>query len=367
MPYLRGTRRRPGSLFLIALGLLCLAARPLVAHDPGLSSLEIRMGGRGVASSVSIAASDVALIVPQGVEGRPILTEIAREAVRIAVDGAPLTPVVDEVSLDDGAARVQLSFVLAQSLDSASRLTIASDVPKRLSRGHRQLMVVSLDDRVLTERLLDETSGEVTVDLEPGSPSAAARDAQSSFGRFRLGALRFLELGVRHILSGYDHLMFLAGLLLAARTARETLLALTAFTAAHSLSLALVVLAGAHLPPAIVEPAIAASIAWVGLESLRRRQAGVRWVVVFGFGLIHGFGFAEALIELRFGSSAVETATALLSFNAGVEAGQVAVAAVLLPIMWAIRTHPAVAARLLPLCSTAIVIAGGYWLVERLR
>ena len=74
---------------------------------------------------------------------------------------------------------------------------------------------------------------------------------------------------------------------------RELVVALTAFTAAHSVTLALVVIGGIHAPASIVEPLIAASIAWVGLENLLHGQHGARWLVVFGFGLIHGFGFAR--------------------------------------------------------------------------
>ena len=162
--------------------------------------------------------------------------------------------------------------------------------------------------------------------------------------------------------------MFLAGLLLAARAVRELVVALTAFTAAHSVSLALVVIGGVHAPPSIVEPLIAASIAWVGLENLLQRgQHGARWLVVFGFGLIHGFGFAGALMELGSGPSAAEIALALISFNAGVEAGQLAVAAAMLPLVWMIRSRPVWQRRLLPLCSVMIVMAGGYWLIERLH
>jgi hydrogenase/urease accessory protein HupE len=179
-------------------------------------------------------------------------------------------------------------------------------------------------------------------------------------------ASSFMTLGIRHILSGYDHLVFLAGLILAACTVRELLVALTAFTAAHSLSLALVVLGGVHAPPSIVEPLIAASIAWVGVENLIRDRRGSRWWVVFGFGLVHGFGFAGALLDLGFGSSAAGVALALLSFNIGVETGQLAAAAVMVPVVWAIRSRPAWQARLVPACSMLIAIAGGYWLVERL-
>ena len=223
-----------------------------------------------------------------------------------------------------------------------------------MARGHRQLLLVTLDDRVVTQRLLDAASGPAAIDLEAVTPSGIR------------AAWHFVELGIRHILYGYDHLAFLAGLLLAARTVPELVRALTAFTAAHSVSLALVVFWGIHAPASVVEPLIAASIAWVGLENLRHGRHGARWLVVFGFGLIHGFGLAGALIELGFGPSTAEIALALISFNGGVEAGQLAVAAAVLPLVWMIRSRPLWQARLLPLCSAMIATAGGYWLIERL-
>ena len=203
----------------------------------------------------------MALIAPGGDDARLKLSELARDAVRLSVDGEAVPPVVDEVSIEDGAARVRLSFAIAQSRSQARRLTITSDVPKRVARGHRELLVVSRG-------------------RSRGGREAARRGVRSGGDRPRRrspsaarAAWQFLELGVRHILSGYDHLVFLAGLLLAARTVRELVVALTAFTAAHSVSLALVVIGGIHAPASIVEPLIAASIAWVGLENLPARAA----------------------------------------------------------------------------------------------
>ena len=110
------------------------------------------------------------------------------------------------------------------------------------------------------------------------------------------------------------------------------------------MSLALVVIGGIQPPAPVVEPLIAASIAWVGVENLLPARKRTRWLVVFGFGLIHGFGLAGALTELGFGRSAADVALALVSFNAGVEAGQLAAAGAMLPLVWIIRVaagHPA--------------------------
>jgi hypothetical protein len=122
-----------------------------------------------------------------------------------------------------------------------------------------------------------------------------------------------------------------------------------------------------NAPPSIVEPLIAASIVWVGLENLARGQSRSRWPIVFGFGLIHGFGFAGALLELRVVHSAVETAVGLFSFNVGVEAGQLAVAACLMPLVWLTRKRPVWYAGVLSASSMVMVIAGGYWLIDRLQ
>lgn len=254
----------------------------------------------------------------------------------------------------DGGARVHVSFELPiAEASSTNRLSIASEIPQRLARGHRELLTVKDVRGVCTDRLLDAASDPVAVDLA-GAPGWMSR------------ASSFVVLGIHHILTGYDHLVFLAGLMLAACTFRQLLVALTAFTAAHSLSLALVVIAGIRAPSSVVEPLIAASIAWVGVENLLRHRQGTRWIVVFAFGLIHGFGFADALIELGFGTSLADVATALISFNGGVEIGQVAAAAAMLPLVWMIRWRPAWQSRLVPACSLLITVAGGYWLFERL-
>jgi len=303
--------------------------------------------------SLSIATADVAALAPVPGDMRQALSEIARDAVHLSIDGEAVQPGARDVTSNDGGAQVRWSFAIPPARGRVRQLAITSDVPKRMPRGHRQLMVVTIGESVVAQRLLDAESGAATIDLEaaPSSLSGAA--------------WHFIELGVHHILSGYDHLVFLAGLLLAVRTVRELLVALTAFTAAHSVSLALVVIGGVHAPASIVEPLIAASIAWVGLENLRYGQHGARWLVVFGFGLIHGFGLAGALLDLGFGSSATEIAIALVSFNGGVEAGQLAAAAAMLPLLWMIRSRPLWRARLVPVCSMMIVVAGGYWLVER--
>jgi HupE / UreJ protein len=114
------------------------------------------------------------------------------------------------------------------------------------------------------------------------------------------------------------------------------------------------------------EPLIAASIAFVGVENLvRRGQPKGRSVLTFGFGLVHGFGFASVLREAGVGTSGRSLVLPLFSFNLGVELGQLAVVAVLLPLLWKLRTRPAFARHGVSVVSVVVVLLGGYWLLRR--
>jgi hypothetical protein len=111
---------------------------------------------------------------------------------------------------------------------------------------------------------------------------------------------------------------------------------------------------------------IATSIVFVGVENLLR--SGVpkaRQLVTFGFGLIHGFGFASVLREMGIGAGSGGVILPLLSFNVGVELGQIMVATVTLPIIWKLRTNPVFILRWVPACSAIVVLLGGFWFVER--
>ncbi|MEO6750848.1 MAG: HupE/UreJ family protein [Opitutus sp.] len=180
-------------------------------------------------------------------------------------------------------------------------------------------------------------------------------------------SLLFLNLGVRHIWSGYDHLLFLFGLLVVCRTLRSIIGIITCFTLAHSLTLALATFNLVNLPTRLVEVMIAASIAFVGIENLLRRGAEPkhRWAVTFVFGLIHGFGFASVLRQLGLGNGAQGIALPLFSFNLGVEVGQIAVALVVIPVIWRLRKNETFLRRGVPVLSAIVAGTGLFWLLER--
>src|SRR5262249_42959902 len=175
----------------------------------------------------------------------------------------------------------------------------------------------------------------------------------------------FLSLGVEHIATGYDHLLFLLGLLIVGGSLRTALQIITSFTLAHSLTLALATVNVVNIPPKIIEPLIAASIVFVGVQNILRGGLEKRWLLTFAFGLIHGCGFASALRDLGVGAGGTSIVVPLLSFNLGVETGQLAVASVVLPCIWQCQRSPIYVRRMVPVGSGLILLAGGYWLVER--
>ncbi len=190
----------------------------------------------------------------------------------------------------------------------------------------------------------------------------------------------FAVEGVWHILKGYDHILFLLTLLFPAvvlygrsgweprESLRDATLdilkVVTAFTAAHSLTLAAAVLGYVHLPARWVESGIAATVLLGSLNNLRPAIEGRRWMVAFAFGLVHGFGFASVLADI--GLHGVNLTLALVGFNVGVEAGQLAVVAMVLPVAFMLRHTVVYRRAFMP--AGAVVIGGCavVWLVERL-
>ncbi len=181
----------------------------------------------------------------------------------------------------------------------------------------------------------------------------------------------YFRLGVTHIWGGYDHLLYLAGLMLLVRRPRAVMGVVTAFTVAHSLTLAGSALGLVHLPPAPVESAIALSILFLAVELARgaRGEQGFAhrhpWSVAFLFGLLHGFGFAGALREVGLPDQAV--ATPLLLFNLGIEAGQIVFVAALMVLGGLLlRSSPARVRGFLGLAPGLMGALAAWWLFERI-
>ena len=183
-------------------------------------------------------------------------------------------------------------------------------------------------------------------------------------GRFAV-VQKFVPSGMHHILIGPDHLLFLLGLLLLGGTAKQLLFVVTAFTVAHSITLSLAVLNVLNPSPQIVEPIIALSIVYVGVDNLMARGGkDVRVWIALLFGLIHGFGFAGVLREMGLPSGAL--GWSLFSFNLGVEFGQLLVVVVVASILATIRSRSAVMGDRIAIAgSVMVIVAGTFWFVER--
>jgi hydrogenase/urease accessory protein HupE len=210
-----------------------------------------------------------------------------------------------------------------------------------------------------------ETTQQAVLTVEtPGLDYAFANSDKAAVSHpGSVGAGSLFSLGVRHILEGYDHLLFLLTLLIVARGWRQMVGIITAFTAAHSMTVGLAVFGVARLPEKLVECAIAASIAWVAAENLWQGGGTNRWRQTFLFGLLHGFGFAGALMELQLPREGL--AWSLLLFNAGVETGQLLVVAPLFPVLLLLRKMPfhRLVQRALSFAALATALI---WLTQRL-
>ena len=338
---------RHGAAAVMAAALVLLPARAVVAHEPGLSALDVQLRPDRVL--VRLALSGVDAVLAAGHEPAA-LERFALEAIDLRVDGTRVRAQVEGVerSAEAGAA-VGLAF----AVPAGSRAVLRSSVADRLSFGHRQLLTVRDGaGRIVTERMLAAGSGPAALD-----PSADVRSDRRARDVF--------VLGVTHIMAGYDHLLFLAALLLTLQRLADVIKTITAFTVAHSLTLAAAALHLVQVPPALVEPLIAGSIVFVGAENLLRTETGPRWVLTFLFGLVHGLGFAGALHQLAPGGQG-SVALTLALFNLGVETGQAGLASLVWPGLRRLNAVPAVRERLVPAGSAIVVGVGVYWLVVRI-
>jgi hydrogenase/urease accessory protein HupE len=356
----RITRLLP-ALCLILIYLIVAAAAAL-AHDPGLSAVDLKPEGATLNVHLAFARADIETRTPLDADrdgqvsaaeldaARPALEALGRDAIAPRVDGRPLVPAEIAVRADDSNA---IHFDLRFDGAAGARLQLESRLIGQLALGHKQFLTVrSENGEARGARLLDARNNSYELDL------AAIAERPSTFSGF-------LTLGIEHILMGFDHLAFLLALLLAGGSLREAAKIITSFTAAHSITLALATFNLVNLPASVVEPLIAVSIVYVGVENLLGRETRRRWLLTFGFGLIHGFGFASVLGELGVGASSGGAAVPLLAFNLGVEIGQIAIAALVLPVIWKLRERPRFVLQYAPAASVLIALAGGYWLIER--
>ena len=351
-------------LAILPLALLVCAA-PALAHTVGLSrglysqsedavDLELVLA-RGEAAAIvagldanhddAIEPSELAAaserlagaIVDNVRVGRSTGTEAAKPCPGSLV-GASLTE-------EDGLA-VRVRYACG----GAGIVTVDFALAAQLSAGHRHLahaVTTGAHGMLETDHVVFAASSTFSFGADAPPPTRLA----------------FIGIGVEHILLGFDHLVFLFALVLVGGRLRSVLAIVTAFTIAHSLTLALAVLDVVTPPAAVIEPLIALSIAYVGVENFFVKGVQGRWRITAPFGLVHGFGFAGALGEV--GVPKDDVPLTLLLFNLGVEAGQLLVLACVLPLLYLARARGLWHEKVSQAASVVVVVLGVFWLVER--
>jgi len=350
--------------------LLMLQSVSVYAHPPGLSSLDVAINPARIDAKVTFALQDIEAFTPMDSDLDAEVTDAEREAAKPSIakllaeqlrlnidsqDGVPAEP--GQVSFDDqNNAHVQLSYSVAPK----QTLLVQSKFLALLPDGHQQYLTIrDANGKTLTEKMLGKHDDQISL---PIANAAAAESPQALFAAFG----DFFKLGIEHILTGYDHLLFLFALLAVTHSFWPALKIITFFTVAHSITLACAGLNLIELPSSFVEPFIAATIIYVGIENIIRggHPKGRHWLT-FGFGLIHGFGFAGVLREMDISSGDTGILLPLLSFNLGIETGQIAVAAIVLPMIWWLNNQVEASAKFLRGGSVAVSLMGAFWLVER--
>jgi hydrogenase/urease accessory protein HupE len=272
--------------------------------------------GDGVVSPAELASSEA------------VLREEMERGVLVVSDGRPCTSSLEGGGDVEDGFGVSLSFACPAPVHV---LGVELLILGELSHGHRHTLRISAGPASV-EKILSSEDRFASLDVAQAG-DAERRPWKGAFGSTWLGAWR---MGVLHILTGWDHLLFLAALLIGARKWKSVLVAASAFTVAHSITLLASVLDVWAPSPRWVEPAIAASIAFVAFENAVYPRAAPRWRAAFFFGLIHGFGFAGALRELSLDRD--RRVPTLLGFNLGVEVGQVAIVVLAMPLVaWLCR------------------------------
>lgn len=297
-----------------------------------------------VATTLGLVAPGT--VVPANLEP---LRAAVRDKVRVSSDSMPC-PVGD---VDAAVPRADRPDVVLSATFKCSgeirTFAVRDDLSEVLGPTYHTLAHITVDGHS-QQFSFGSDARETTVAV--GVASAAARGAGS-----------FFPLGIEHILTGYDHLLFLIALILRGGNLVQLLKIITAFTVAHSITLGLAALDVVTLPGVFVESVIALSIAYVAMENMLPRFAiSRRWTVSFLFGLVHGFGFSSVLREI--GLPKENLVLALLNFNLGVEAGQAAVALVLVPVLLRLRRYDW-EPRAMTTVSSAILVVGLWLFVDR--
>lgn len=370
--------RNHGTGFRMAGLLLALALTSVArAHTASNGFLVAQVSGQNVTGSFEIAVRDVALAVAIDTsgdgkitwgelrDGESRLTQYLAHHLSLTAQNGGCKLTFQAMQIND---RVDGNYAwipfTAYCPVTVNHLSIHYDVLDGIDPSHRGLLTLKAGDLVQTAVLGGRTT-----------QAAFAVFAPSRWRSF----MDYFIAGVRHILSGIDHLLFLLSLLLPAvllrrsdhwepvAEARPALIGIfkvvTAFTLAHSLTLTLAALDVVRLPSRLTESVIAASIVVAALNNIFPLVTESRARIAFAFGLLHGFGFASVLTDMGLPQGA--RLLSLLAFNLGIELGQLAVVVAVMPIVYGLRSGAFYRRAIMPWGSAAIATLALVWLVQR--
>ena len=354
----RGFARRgaAGAGVFLALSSAALAPRVASAHAQSFSYITVAEDRGRVEVGITVHRDDAAPaigIAPESlfaVLGRPAtsrqLAALGANGVRIRSLGRSVPLRFAGLARKERERSVELHYDAV--LAAAPTLTLTSDLFVAIP-NHETFVNVYRRGRLIRQDVLTQEHRSLDIGMQGLLPVFAT----------------FVGVGIRHIFIGPDHILFIVGLLLLGGSLGRVLKVATAFTVAHSITLAAAALGWILLPARWTEPAIALSIVAVGIENLRTRPNAPDWRtrVAFGFGLVHGFGFASVLREVGLPREAL--GVSLVAFNLGVEAGQACIVLLATPLLAAFRDRPRAAHRVVAVGSWAIILAGSYWFVQR--
>jgi hydrogenase/urease accessory protein HupE len=344
---------------------LCALSVPVSAHPVPFSYVDVRLDGRVIEVSIVAHAYDLIheLALPEGTTDEQFLdaaslqqhaagiAKLCGDRFRVSADGVALTSgtwSAPEAVLDRLSVRMRVRH---EALAPPGAIQITADLFP-YDPIHSTFLNIYDGGALASQAIL-----------------ASGRPSFEYFAGTRQGTVavvrRFLPSGIHHILIGPDHLLFLIGLLLLGGSFRRLVVVVTAFTLAHSITLSLAALDIFTPPAAIIEPAIALSIVYVGIDNLMVRGGrDARAWIAFGFGFIHGFGFANVLREMDLPARAI--GWTLFSFNMGVEIGQLIVVLAVASALAAVRRRSETLGRRVATAGSLVVIAAGaYWFAER--
>lgn len=368
-------------LRVLCLGVALLGGvAPAHAHKSSDAYLQLDAGASGTTLRWDIALRDLdaTLDLDADEDGKLTWAEVKTAwprvqdyaLARLQVDGCTLRATDRALERrNDGAYAV---LFLASDCVLSQAPVIHYSLFREVDPTHRGIARVQRAGAPLVLAMLDPTQ------LVRGAPASSATPTAAEHA-FDGSRWEFLREGVRHILTGYDHVLFLLCLLLPSVMRRtpegwrpverlsQAVLPIvgivSAFTLAHSITLALAALKLVSVPPSIIEPAIAVTIILAALDNVWPIFPVRRVIVTFFFGLIHGFGFAGVLAELNLPTSAF--AWALLQFNVGLELGQLLIVVCVAGLLFLLRERPSYRTWVIRGGSFAAILVGVLWLVER--